>query len=80
MAKSTGRVSKSQFKAQALQYFRAVETSRKPLVITDRGKPVLKVIPYSDNPEELLKELRKSVIKYQDPTKPAGDADWEALR
>lgn len=63
-----------------MEYFRAVEKSRKPLVITDRGKPVLKVVPYSDDPEEVLKELRKSVIKYKEPTKPVGDADWEILR
>ena len=70
--KLTPRVSKSQFKAQALEYFRSVEKSRKPLVITDRGKPVLKVVPYSEDPEEVLRELRNSVIKYKDPTKPVG--------
>jgi prevent-host-death family protein len=78
--KPTARVSKSQFKAQALEYFRAVEKSRKPLVITDRGKPVLKVIPYSNDPDEVLRELRNSVVKYKKPTEPVGDADWEALR
>ena len=78
--KSTTRVSKSQFKAQALEYFRAVEKSRKPLVITDRGKPVLKVAPYSEDPEEVLRELRNSVIKYKDPTKPVGETDWETMR
>ena len=56
------------------------KTSRKPLVITDRGKLVLKVIPYSDDPDDLLKELRNSVVKYKDPTKPVGEADWETLR
>ena len=78
--KPTRQVSKSQFKAQALEYFRAVETSRKPLVITDRGKPVLKVVPYSDDPEDLLKELRNSVVKYKDPTMPVAEDDWETLR
>lgn len=78
--KPTTHVSKSQFKAQALEYFRAVEKSRKPLVITDRGKPVLKVVPYSEDPEEAMRELRNSVIKYKDPTKPVGETDWEILR
>jgi len=72
-------ISKSQFKARALEYFRAVETHRKPLVITDRGKPVLKVVPYVDDPDELLREFRKTVVKYDDPTKPVGDSDWESL-
>jgi prevent-host-death family protein len=78
--KVTRRVSKSQFKARALEYFRVVESSRKPVVITDRGKPVLKVVPFSEDPSELLQELRGTLVKYVDPTKPAGEDDWEVLR
>jgi antitoxin (DNA-binding transcriptional repressor) of toxin-antitoxin stability system len=73
-------VSKSRFKSHALEYFRQVEKSRKPLVITDRGIPVLKVVPYSEDPEEILRELRNSVVKYKDPTKPVGRSEWESLR
>ena len=73
-------VSKSRFKARALYYFREVERSRRPIIITDRGKPVLKVAPYSDNPEEALKELRHTVIKYENPTEPVGLDDWETLK
>ena len=73
-------ISKSRFKSRAPEYFRQVEQSRKPLIITDRGKPVLKIVPFSEGPEDVLKELRHSVIKYKDPTQPAGEADWEALR
>lgn len=73
-------VPKSRFKARALEYFRHVEKSRKPLIITDRGKPVLKVVPFSEDPEEILKELRNSLVKYKDPTKPVGESDWEAPR
>lgn len=40
-------VSKSKFKPQALEYFRQVQESGEPLIITDRGKPVLKILPYS---------------------------------
>jgi prevent-host-death family protein len=73
-------VSKSQFKPRALEYLRNVEATGEELVITDRGRPVLKVVPYVDDPEELLKPLRGSVIKYEDPTEPVGVEDWEALR
>ena len=72
-------VSKSQFKARALEYFRAVEKSRKPVVVTDRGRPVLKVVPYTEDLEEILKDLRGALIKYKEPTKPVGEADWKAL-
>ena len=73
-------VSKSRFKSRALEYFRQIENSRKPLIITDRGKPVLKIVPFSEDPEEILKELRNSVVKYKDPTKPVGESEWESLR
>jgi prevent-host-death family protein len=73
-------VSKSSFKAKALEYFREVETTGKELVITDHGKPVLKIVPYSHDPAEALRALRGSVIRYMDPLEPVGQEDWEALR
>ncbi len=73
-------ISKSQFKPHALQYFREVEQTGKELIISDRGKPVLKIVPYTENPEEALKSLRNTVVKYEDPTEPVGLEDWEALK
>ena len=73
-------VSKSQFKPRALQYFREVEKTGKELIISDRGKPVLKIVPYAEDPEEALKALRNTVINYTDPTEPVGLEDWEALK
>ncbi len=73
-------ISKSQFKPRSLEYFRMIEESGETLVITDRGRPVLKIIPYSANPEERLKVLRSSVIKYDDPTEPVSNEDWKALK
>jgi prevent-host-death family protein len=72
-------VSKSQFKPHALEYFRKIEETRQELIITDRGKPVLKVIPYTEDAEHTLVELRNSVIAYEKPTEPVGMEDWEAL-
>ena len=73
-------ISKSQFKPRALQYFREIEKTGKELIISDRGKPGLKIVPYKENPEEALKALRNTVIKYEDPTEPVGFEDWEVLR
>ena len=73
-------VSKSRFKARALHYFREVEKTGRPIVITDRGRPVARIVPYSENPEELLNELRHTVVRYSDPLQPVGADDWEALK
>jgi prevent-host-death family protein len=70
-------VSKSKFKPQALEYFRQVEESGEPLIITDRGKPVLKILPYSKHPVKGLAALRGSVVKYERPLEPVGEGDWE---
>jgi antitoxin (DNA-binding transcriptional repressor) of toxin-antitoxin stability system len=73
-------ISKSQFKPRALHYFREIEKTGKELVISDHGKPVLKIVPYVEDPVDALKVLRDTVKKYEDPTEPVGLEDWEALK
>jgi prevent-host-death family protein len=73
-------ISKSKFKPRALRYFRQVEKTGKPLVITDRGKRVLTIVPYLEDPADALKALRNSVLRYNDPTAPIGLDDWESLK
>jgi antitoxin (DNA-binding transcriptional repressor) of toxin-antitoxin stability system len=73
-------VSKSSFKDRALEYLAEVENTGKELIITDQGRPVLKLVRYAADPEATLKSLRGSVIRYDDPTEPVGEEDWESLR
>jgi prevent-host-death family protein len=73
-------VSKSRFKARALELFRQVERTGEPIIITDHGTPVLKVLPYRDDPAAALRLLRETVVKYEAPTEPVGDDDWDAGR
>lgn len=74
-------VSKSAFKPKAFEYFRLVAETGKDLIITEFGKPVLKIVPYSEKDgEEELQEMRGLVEKYADPFEPVGESDWEALK
>lgn len=73
------KVSKSRFKAHALELFREVERSGQPIVITDRGIPVLKLSPYQDDPEAALAALRGTLVEYINPTESVGEEDWEVL-
>ena len=68
-------LSKSQLKSQLLEKLRLVEKERKPLLITHGGKPVVRIVPYTLNPQQILKELRGSVIAYREPTNPVAEAD-----
>jgi antitoxin (DNA-binding transcriptional repressor) of toxin-antitoxin stability system len=72
-------VSKSRFKAHALELFRQVEQSGQPIIITDRGIPVLTLTPYQGDPDAVLTALRGSVLEYTNPTGSVGEGDWELL-
>lgn len=74
-------VSKSQFKAQALEYLRSVEKQQESVVITHNGRPVAKVVPYKESKsEDLLQSLKGSVLSYKDPAEPVGLDDWDMLK
>ena len=70
------KVSKTEFKAKALEYFRQIESTRKSVVITDHGKPALEVRPYRDVKRNPLELLRGTVVRYDNPTEPVS-VDWE---
>jgi hypothetical protein len=72
-------VSKSRFKAKALEFFRQVETTGEPVVVTDHGQPKLEVRPYRPHTRDPLEVLRGSVLRYDQPTAPVAEADWEVL-
>lgn len=75
----TKTISKSQFKPQVLEYFRMIEKSKKPLIITHDGKPTIKISAYNEDKDSQLAELKSSVVQYTQPTKPVGINDWEVL-
>jgi antitoxin (DNA-binding transcriptional repressor) of toxin-antitoxin stability system len=73
-------VSKSRFKARALEYFRQIEESGREVIVTDHGRPVVKVGPYRPEAHELLRVLRGSVRFYKAPTEPVAVGEWERLK
>jgi prevent-host-death family protein len=72
-------ISKSQFKARALEYFRQVEADGKPIVVTDHGKPTLEIRPYQPRDRDPLSLLRGTLLRYEAPTEPVAADEWEAL-
>ncbi|MBK5274246.1 MAG: type II toxin-antitoxin system Phd/YefM family antitoxin [Desulfuromonadales bacterium] len=73
-------VSKSQFKPHSLEYFRKIEQTGEELVITDHGRPVLRIVPYVADPEECFHGLRNTVLKYDEPLEPVGVEEWGVLK
>ncbi|NRB56586.1 MAG: type II toxin-antitoxin system prevent-host-death family antitoxin [Salinicola sp.] len=72
-------VSKSEFKAKALEILRQVEASGEPLVITDKGRPTIEVRRYRTDQRSPLERLKGSVVELSDPFEPVGEDEWEAL-
>ena len=75
-------VSKSYFKPRALEIFREVEASKESIIITDHGRPVLKIVPFTDEEtsQSGLDELRNTLEKYDRPFDPVAENDWEILK
>ena len=76
---SQDQVSKSQFKAKALEYLRLVESSGESLIVTDHGKPTVEVRPYVPVDRSPLKLLKGTVTTYSFPMEPVAESDWEAI-
>ena len=75
---ASNKVSKSSFKARALEYFREVERTGRELIVTDRGRPVARIVPLRADRKALLEELRGTVRRYDRPLEPTGET-WDAL-
>lgn len=73
------QVSKSEFKARALELFRRVEASGEVVIVTDHGKPTVEIRRYRETARRPLEVLKGSVTAYTDPTQPVASEDWEAL-
>ena len=73
-------VSKSQFKAHALEYFRKVEKTGEPLIVTDHGKPTLVIQRVAAKDVDALETLKGSVLWYERPFDPVDEDQWEALK
>jgi prevent-host-death family protein len=70
-------VSKSQLKAKMLEYFRQVEESGEELIITDNGKPVVKVVAIRTRTSsaDLFADIRGRVVYREDILAPTTD-EW----
>jgi prevent-host-death family protein len=77
---SADEVSKAQFKAHVLEILRRVETTGEAVIVTDRGRPVVRVEPYFGGEDAALAALRGSVVAYERPLEPVDEDTWEARR
>ncbi|MFT5447505.1 MAG: antitoxin (DNA-binding transcriptional repressor) of toxin-antitoxin stability system [Gammaproteobacteria bacterium] len=70
-------ISKTHFKAHALEVLREIEQSGRPRTITDRGRPTLEIRKLRQQRPAPRQVLKGTVVKYESPEMPVGEDDWE---
>lgn len=74
-------VSKSKFKAKALEYFRIIQKTGQPMLVTHDDKPVIKVTPFkTEDSKTIMKKLGEAITFIGDIESPVGVEDWEVLK
>lgn len=74
-------IAAGQFKARCLQLMDEVNSTRTPLVITKRGKPVVKVLPADPPPAWVPGRLAAKIEILGDIVSPVTPLeDWENLK
>lgn len=70
-------ISKSKLKARTLGVFRQVEETEEELIVTDKNRPVLRIIPVEKklSVEEVFKDWQGKVIFHEDQNTPTLD-EW----
>jgi prevent-host-death family protein len=51
------KIAAGEFKARCLTLMEDVRSTREPLVVTKRGKPVVKLVPADDNKDDFIGRL-----------------------
>ena len=70
-----------QFKARCLKVMDEVRSTREPVVITKKGRPVAKLVPTEGQPEDVFGCMKGEVEIVGDIVSPAVPLeDWDVLR
>jgi prevent-host-death family protein len=70
-----------QFKARCLKVMDQVRSTREPVTITKKGRPVAKLVPADGQPDDIFGCLKGEIEIVGDIVSPAVPLkDWEVLR
>jgi prevent-host-death family protein len=77
MSKKPQEISAADFKAKCLKLMDNVEQQRTEIVITKRGRPVAKLVPYNEEPPRLFGYMAGTITILGDIMAPL-DEVWNA--
>ena len=73
-------ISKSKLKATMLEAFRELEATGGELIVTERGRPVLKIVPIRPklSVQEIFGDVQGQVVYFEDINTPTLD-EWSEV-
>ena len=72
------KIAAADFKARCLTLMEDVRSTRQPLIITKRGKPVAKLVPLDDTKDEFFDRLKGVIKIVGDIESPIEEDAWES--
>jgi len=72
------KIAAGEFKARCLTLMEDVRSTRKPIVITKRGKPVAKLVPVETEKDEWIGRLKGVIRIVGDIESPMEPGTWES--
>ncbi|MGH7884432.1 MAG: type II toxin-antitoxin system Phd/YefM family antitoxin [Thermodesulfobacteriota bacterium] len=81
MAMTIKVVSKGKLKAKMLEYFREIERTKEELIVLDRNRPVLRIIPITPkkSPKDVFTSFQGKV-KYKGDILESTEEEWGDLK
>ena len=76
MAERAHEIPAAEFKAKCLRLMDEVAKRRTPLVITKRGKPLVKLVPISEEPIDIFGRMAGTIKICGDIISPIDDVEW----
>jgi prevent-host-death family protein len=71
------RIPAAQFKSECLHLLDAVAHSRRPIIVTKRGKPVAKLVPVEEEPIDIFGRMAGTIRICGDIVGPTSeDEEW----
>lgn len=67
------------FKAECLQIMDRVNTTKKPIVITKRNRPIVKLVPFEEKKKAVF-GVMKGTVTIKGDIVSSIDEDWDACR
>jgi prevent-host-death family protein len=79
MTRTEREIAAGDFKARCLKLMDEVQATRRPLVITKRGKPVARLVPVEEEPRTIFGCMKGTVTIHGDIISPI-EQEWHAER